>query len=152
MISYQVEPYGLEILEDIKPLLDLHYEEIAMHKEHIPLDPDWDKYKRLADQNMLFIATARADGVLVGYSVFFIIDHMHYRSTKMASNDVLFLHPEHRLGTTGIKLIKFCERELLQLNVVKVMWHIKFAHDFRKILYRLGYNDEDAIVGKILKE
>jgi hypothetical protein len=32
------------------------------------------------------------------------------------------------------------------------LWHIKFAKDFRHILYRLGYCDEDAIVGKILRD
>lgn len=152
MIKFQIEAYGLSIIEDIKPLIQLHYEEIALHQDLIPLDPDWEKYKRLADQGMLFIATARDQDVLVGYSVFFIIDHMHYRSTRMASNDVLFLHPKYRTGMTGVRLIKFCEAELAKQKVVKVMWHIKFAHDFRKILYRLGYNDEDAIVGKILKE
>jgi hypothetical protein len=52
---------------------------------------------------------------------------------------------------TGIKLIKASEQELNKINVTKVVWHIKFHKDFRNILYRMGYKDEDAIVGKILK-
>jgi hypothetical protein len=151
MVTYQVETYE-QVVSDIQELIKLHYEEIALNKQDIPLDPDWKRYKMLSDNNMLFVITARDNGTLVGYSVFFITQHMHYNSTKMASNDVLYLLPEYRKGMTGIKLIKASELELNKINVTKVLWHIKFHKDFRNILYRMGYKDEDAIVGKILKD
>jgi hypothetical protein len=151
MLSYQVETFD-QVVPDIHELIKLHYDEIALHKEAIPLDPDWDRYKNLENLDMLFIATVRDEGKLVGYSVFFITRHMHYNSTLMASNDILYLHPDYRHGMSGIKLIKFSESQLKKLNVTKVLWHIKFQKDFRKILYRMGYVDEDAIVGKILKD
>ena len=68
----------------------------------------------------------------------------------MAANDVLFLRHDLRLGTTGIKLLKFSEQQLKLLNVNKITWHVKFAKDFRPILHRMGYADEDVIVGKLL--
>jgi hypothetical protein len=152
MVNFAVEQYSEQLVEDIKPLLDEHYKEVALHKESIPLDPDWSRYKMLADKGLLFVVTARDDNKLVGYSVFFITQHMHYNSTKMASNDVLYLSPEYRKGMAGIRLIKISEIELKKLGVTKVLWHIKFHKDFRNILYRMGYLDEDAIVGKILKD
>jgi GNAT superfamily N-acetyltransferase len=151
MVTYQVETYD-QVVPDIKELIKLHYDEVALHKESIPLDPDWARYKVLEDNGMLFIATARDQSQLVGYSVFFVTRHMHYNSTLMASNDILYLHPDYRQGMSGIKLIKFSESELKKRNITKVLWHIKFQKDFRKILYRMGYVDEDAIVGKILKD
>lgn len=147
-----IEKYSQQLIDDIKPLLELHYQELTLHKEHIKLDPDWKKYETLANANNLAVITARDNGILVGYSVFFITNHMHYKQNKMAMNDVLFLHPDYRKGMTGIKLIKESERALLNLGVIKIIWHIKFAKDFRSILYRMGYVDEDAIVGKILKD
>ena len=36
--------------------------------------------------------------------------------------------------------------------VTKVLWHIKVNNDFRLILHRMGYVDEDIMVGKILKD
>mgnify|MGYP003345974306 FL=1 len=80
MIKFGVEKYH-QVCEDIKELIKLHYEEIAVNKDVIPLDPDWDNYKNLCDKNILMIITARDEGRLVGYSIFFITNHLHYKST-----------------------------------------------------------------------
>lgn len=151
MLTYQVETFD-NVLVDMQELITHHYDEIALHKEAIPLDPDWVRYKALADSKVLFITTVRDDNKLIGYAWFFITNHIHYKSTTVAANDVLYLHPDYRKGMTGIKLIKFSESELTKLGVTKAVWHIKFHKDFRNILYRMGYEDEDAIVGKILKD
>jgi GNAT superfamily N-acetyltransferase len=151
-MDIELEVFSDKLIEDIKPLLDLHYAELTMHKEHIKLDPDWKRYELLAKSGNLVVITARDADKLVGYSVFFITNHMHYQQNKMANNDVLFLHPDYRKGTTGIKLIKESEAILKKMGIIKILWHIKFAKDFRNILYRMGYVDEDAIVGKILKD
>ena len=33
--------------EDIKPLLEKHWEEVALHQGKIKLNPDWKEYARL---------------------------------------------------------------------------------------------------------
>lgn len=151
MIKFGVERYS-QVNEDIKELIKLHYDEIAVNKEDIPLDPDWDRYKLLDDKGLIMIITARDEGKLVGYSIFFISNHLHYKSTVYANNDLLYLHPDYRKGLTGIKLIKTSEIYLKQRGVAKIMWHIKFNKDFRILLHRFGYVDEDVIVGKIIKD
>ena len=152
MLEYGIERYCDKLVEEIKPLLERHYQEVALHKEHIPLAPDWTRYKKIADANALCIVGARDNGRLVGYCVFYISPMMHYMTTLAANNDVIYLAPEYRNGFAGIRLIKTAEAALKKLGITKVFWHIKFAKDFRKILYRMGYIDEDAIVGKIIKE
>jgi GNAT superfamily N-acetyltransferase len=148
-----VEPYSDQLVEEIKPLIQMHYDEIALHKEVIPLDPDWDRYAAIDSTGNLLIVTARTnEQELIGYAVFFITPHIHYKSTIVAHNDILYLHPEYRRGRTGIRLLKDSETACRHLGVDKILWHIKFAKDFRHILYRFGYCDEDAIVGKILRE
>lgn len=151
MIKFGVERYH-QVSEDIKELIKLHYEEIAVNKDVIPLDPDWDKYKSLCDNGLLMIITARDEGKLIGYSIFFITNHLHYKSTVYANNDLLYLHPDYRRGSLGIKFIKTSEIYLKQKGVAKIMWHIKFNKDFRVLLHRMGYIDEDIIVGKIIKD
>ena len=37
-----------------------------------------------------------------------------------------------------------------ELGATKMTWHIKHANDIRPILHRMGYADEDIIVGKML--
>ena len=151
MINFDVEKYA-QVNEDIKDLIKLHYEEIAVNKDVIPLDPDWDKYKHLCDNELLITITVRDEGKLIGYSIFFITNHLHYKSTKYANNDLLFLHPDYRAGMLGLRLIRESEKILKEKKVDKILWHIKFNKDFRIILHRLGYVDEDVIVGKIIKD
>ena len=50
-----VEQYSDKLVNDIKPLLTGHYNEVALHKSYIPLDPDWSRYKALADKGLLFV-------------------------------------------------------------------------------------------------
>jgi GNAT superfamily N-acetyltransferase len=147
-----IELYSDKLIEDLKPLLDLHYEELTLHKEHVKLNPDFNRYKALADSGILQIVTARDQGRLVGYSIWVVNTNLHYQDCVMANNDVLYLHPDYRKGTLGIKLIKESEKILKDQGVIKILWHIKHAKDFRNILYRMGYADEDIIVGKILKD
>lgn len=152
MVEFRIEEWNDDFIESLKPLLEEHYQEIALHKDVVKLDPDWERYGLLAKNKTAVFIGARDNGKLIGYSVFFLVTHIHYKQLKMASNDVLYLDPEYRKGMTGIKLIKASEEILKKLDVQKILWHIKFAKDFRKILYRMGYEDEDAIVGKILKD
>jgi len=137
---------------DAQELLQQHYEELTLFKEHINLEPNWDSYLRLEQQKNLVLITARDKGVLVGYTLFFLTNHMHYKSTRVAINDVLFLHKNYRKGFTGIKLLKEAETVLKALGVDKIMWHVKFTNNFGPILQRMGYVNEEIIFSKMLKE
>lgn len=136
------------ILGEIDSLLKMHYDELTLNKEHVILDPDWERYADLEKQGKLIIYTARDGDKLVGYSVFFMNQHIHYKNNLFAMNDVLFLHPDYRKNSCGPKLIMFCDQELSKLGKVKITWHVKFTRDFRPILHRLGYVDEEVMCGK----
>jgi hypothetical protein len=152
MIRFEVIKEVDSIKDQIQLLIKRHYAELTLDKDVMKLAPDWDKYKELNKDGKLSIVCAYDGDKMVGYSVFFLNEHIHYKNNIIANNDVLFLAPEYRLGMTGIKLIKYSEMILQQLGVSKVIWHIKQAKDFRKLLHRMGYQDEDIIVGRALKE
>jgi len=139
-----------DVLPEMKALLDDHYEELTLNKDKVKLNPIWDTYLKLENNNEFYLLTARDDGVLVGYSAFFMKPHIHYADVIVASNDVLYLKKEYRLGMTGVKLLKFSEQKMKEFGATKVTWHVKESNDFRPILHRMGYMDEDIIVGKIL--
>jgi hypothetical protein len=91
-------------------------------------------------------------GGLIGYSVFFLRRHIHYASNIIADNDVLFLAKSSRQGRLGIELIRESERRLAERGVSKITWHVKKSRDFRPILVRLGYVEEDIIMGRALRQ
>ena len=151
MTCYQRE-FLCDVIDEVQPLLDAHYQELTHHKDKIKLDPQWDQYTALELLNKFFIYTARDESELVGYAAFFLMTHMHYRATVVAQNDVLFLRADKRQGTTGIRLIDFAEAELKKLGADKIVWHIKFSKDLRPILHRRGYRDEEVMTAKMLKD
>lgn len=149
MLSFNREML-YDVFEDVQPLLALHYRELTLHQDKIALDPVWERYAALERQGSFALFTARDGGRLIGYSAFYVQNHIHYTDTIVAANDVLFLHPDYRKGSAGIKLIKFSEQQLQAQGVNKITWHVKFSKDFRPILHRLGYADEEVMCGKIL--
>lgn len=142
-----------DVVNEVDELLKLHYEELAMNKDHIKLEPMWDEYASLERMNRFVLYTARNNGVLVGYAAFFVMPHMHYASTRLAVNDVLFLHPDYRKSTCGFKFIKYADEMLTESGLVdKIIWHVKYSLDWSNVLHKLGYADEEKVVGKIIRK
>jgi GNAT superfamily N-acetyltransferase len=135
-VSFQRE-IAHEVIAEIAPLLARHWEEIA-HFKDIPLNPDFDAYRRMEDAGLLRVFTARLDGELIGYAVFFTVRNLHY-SYLQAHQDLLFLAPEHRNGRIGFCLLKYSDEVLQQEGVRVISHHVKVAHDFGPLLRRLGY-------------
>jgi len=148
-LDLQIEPL-VNILDEVKDLLIQHYEELTLNKHFVKLKPVWDRYLLLEKNGKFVTITARINKELVGYSGFFLDQHIHYEDLYVATNDVLFLRKDLRLGTSGIRLIKYSEDQMRKLGANKITWHIKYSNDIRPILHRLGYIDEDVIVGKLL--
>lgn len=137
-----------DLFEELKPLLKLHWREIA-HYQDINLDPDWDFYSKAQATNCLRAYTARKEGKLIGYSLFFIKANAHYKDSLQAAQDILFIHPEHR-GSLGAKLIRWCDAQLQAEGVQVVYHHVKKAHNFGPLLERMGYQLVDLIYGRRL--
>lgn len=149
-ITYQQE-FLVTTEKDARPLLEKHWQEIAVNKEHIKLNPDWEAYADLEASGNLKIFTARDGSALIGYFVVFVRNHIHYKDHLFAHNDILFLSEPYRKGFTGIKLIKFAE-ECLKADGVSVLTiNTKTHKPFDGVLQRLGFNHVENIYSKLLR-
>lgn len=132
-------------LSEMQPLLEKHWQEIASDLS-IPLEPDYERYHALEAASALRIYTARTEHVhqdarLIGYAVFFIAPHPHYKSSLQAFGDVLYLDPEFRVGRTAAQLIAISEDKLHALGVQVIRHHVKVAHPALGVLLkRMGYH------------
>ena len=129
----------INIKNEIKPLLQEHWKEIALHQDDIKLEPNWNTYSRLADQGALRVYTARKSGELVGYFVCIVMPSLHYMRHLFANNDILFLKKSERKGTAGIRLIKFAIEELKKDGVTLINVNVKKKQDFGKVLEHLDF-------------
>jgi hypothetical protein len=147
MITFQQEPWSA-IRDEIWPLWQSHYAEIAEDQERVPLDPDWDKYDALAAMDKLSITTARRGSDLVGYQFYVVDTHIHYRTTLFAASDLYFVHPNCRGGRTAMRLFKAAEAALALQGVVKVISNTKLAHDQGRLLRALGWREAERLFVK----
>lgn len=150
MVTFQKE-LVYQVVNDVGELLKLHYQELTLNKDRIALNPMWERYAALEQADAFVVFTARDDGQLIGYSAFFVNRHMHYGDLVMCNNDVLFLHPDHRTGRTGIKLIRYCEDQALAMfeKNFSLTWHAKDNTPLADILRRMGYTLQDLIFSKL---
>ena len=151
MIRYQVEKFT-DILDEVKPLLELHWKEIALNQDKIKLNPDWDSYRRLEEAGILQIVTARESGSnqLVGYSADFISRSLHYSDHTFAINDLVFIHPDYRVGRVALGLFAAVEEELKIKCVSLHVLHMKVEHSFERLADYLGYKKVEYNYSKYL--
>ena len=136
--------------DEIQPLLEMHWEQIALNKDKIKLNPAWDQYITLNENGVLFAYIARDKGILVGYFIVIVMDSLHYVDHKFATCDIIFVHPDHRKGMVGYKLIRFAEEHLKKLGVSCIHINTKIHAPFDKLLEKMQYNCIERIFSKYI--
>lgn len=147
-VSYVVEDPAT-FIEELKEIIPAHYDELCVTKD-FPLAPDYEAYGRLHVAGMLCCITARDDNGLIGYAIFIVQPHLHYKTCKTAFEDIYFLKKEHRLGRTGIRLFQFAEEALRAAGVNRIIMHTKIHMDNSRLFEYLGYKHTDKLYTKIL--
>ena len=117
MSTVTYEPVKLsEIKNTVWPLLLKHWDEIALNKNKVPLDPDWDYYFQLENAGAFqAIGALDENGTIVGYSSYFMQRNPHYKSLCMAIGDIFYLDPAYRKGWAGVGLLSAAEKHLYQV-------------------------------------
>ncbi len=140
-----------KVRREIEPLLEEHWKEIALNKEIIKLNPEWEGYARLDGINALRIYTARKDDKLIGYFVVMVSKSLHYRDHLFANNDIIFLTKPARKGLAGVKLIKYAIDSLAAEGITKLHINTKAHQPFDAILERLNFEEIERVYSLVLR-
>lgn len=134
---FVVEEKPVEVFQKLLAMMEDHYNEVSSFKNH-KLNPNWEAYQKLEDEGNLCVITLRdEDNDIVGYSVNFIIRHLHY-NIRVGLNDIIYIKPEYR--KYAMQLIATTEETMRRFGVDYVIISIKPFKDFSKLLYRKGYS------------
>lgn len=174
-ITVQRETYD-SVIGEIKPLLERHWQEVARNKELIPLDPRYEAYRHADISGSLRIYTVRAEGILIGYAVYFIHTHFHYQQNLWALSDIYWVDPYFRRSRNiplwalyvpvirwffrgrnrprvGEMLFKFAEKCLTNDGVTVMHTTSKCANPAAKyVLEKLGHSLIEFGHAKVLKK
>ena len=148
-VSFQEEKFE-DVIEELKPLLTFHWNELANNKDIRPLDVDFDTYVKLSEIGSLRLFTVRNDGVLVGYASFMLANNPHYKTWKYATCDVYYLDPRFRLSGIGTTMFEEIQSWLKSLGVKSVTVQDKINHSHEEFFLRLGFNLVERTYEKIL--
>lgn len=137
-----------QAFDDAMWLFDLHWQEIALDKAKVPLNPDVDTFRALEDAGLLLIVTARDGEKMVGYHVSIVRPHLHYKQSLTAYADMYFIHPDYRQGMTGVRLFKYLEGVLRERGVERIYQGTKIHKDMGRLFERLGYKETERLYVK----
>ena len=151
MLTAQPEPFP-PFLEEVRPLLALHYEELALNKDCVPLDPQYGEYLKRDAQGMVMAVTLRDAGKLVGYFVGFVAPGLHYQTCLTLHLDIFWVHPEHRGKMGGVRLFRAVEAEAKRRGVQRMFVGSKVHKDASWLFERLGYTEVERIYSKMIGE
>ena len=151
MLTTQVESFR-ECIPEIKKIISTHHEELALLKDLMPLDPDWDEYVRRENVGRLFLTTVRRDGEIVAYYIAQVAPGFHYKSTFTGTQDICYVVPQLRNRGLAVPLFRQTERELRRRGVK--VWYSGFkVHNplgMPELLNALGFIPADTYMVKAL--
>lgn len=148
-VTYQVENWS-DALKEMQGLWPLHWDEVATHKDSIPLAPDYGAYAYLESQGQMSLLVARCEGQMIGYHLTIVRAHLHYRQSLSGYTDMYFIHPEHRKGMVGVRLFKEAEKALRARGVQRMFTGTKLSLDMSRIFERLGWKETERLFSKYI--
>lgn len=144
------EPF-LSVLPELHALHEVHWLETERHRHGLALRPDYAGMAALERNGRCIQFTARHAGQLVGNLRVYLGTSLHTQTTY-ASEDTLFLLPEHRGGLLVIALIRFAEDALRALGVAEFRVNSKLVNNADVLMRRLRYQPVALQFVKFFKE
>ncbi|WP_336165233.1 GNAT family N-acetyltransferase [Acinetobacter ursingii] len=151
MITAHVESFE-QNLDYLKPLLPIHYAELALNQDKVPLSPQFDRYIAAEQRGELTFIMLRKSGEMVGYFIGFIAPALHYSTCLTCQMDIFYVLPEHRGDGAGFQLFKFVEQQLKKRGVQRMFVGSKMHKDASWLFEKLGYQPVETYYSAWLGE
>jgi len=132
MITAQIEEMG-PFIQEVMPMLHQHWEELALNKDKVPLDPQYEVYMAREASGQSMVVTLREAGRLVGYFVGFVAPGLHYKTCLTLTMDIFWTHPDIRGGLAGVKLFRAVEKEAKRRGVQRIFYGSKLHKDASRL-------------------
>jgi|SRR6185295_2188435 len=139
-------------LEEIKQLLPLHYKELALNQDSVPLDPQYDIYLRREAAGEVIFTVLRENGEMIGYFIGFIAPGLHYRTCLTCTMDIFYVRKDKRKQGAGIALFTEVEKELRRRGVQRWFMGSKLHLDASYLFEKIGAEHVETYYSKWLGE
>ena len=151
-VLFATEPFE-SVYKEAKPLLELHFQEIAKNKDLLSApNPSMEVYNQAVKEGKLLLITARSAWRLVGYFLWIMIRHSHYQHVIVAEEDLHYLLPEYRRGMTGYLLMKYACQVASNNGAGMLIAREKVGHEHPALMQRMGFIPTDIVYCRVAGE
>lgn len=149
MITVMPESFE-EMLPELQEILPLHYEELALNKDKVPLSPQYNIYIDSEREGQLLFMVMREAGEMIGYFIGFISPGLHYSTCLTCNMDIFYIHPDKRGHRYGKALFEAVEAENKRRGVQRWFVGSKCHKDASWLFQQLGFDRVEVYYSKWL--
>lgn len=148
MITCAVESFT-DRIDELKQIIPMHYEELALNKDKVPLSPQWDIYKARDALGEVIFVVMREKGEMIGYFIGFIAPGLHYSTCLTCIMDIFYIRPDKRgAALPGVRLFRAVEDELKRRGVDRWFVGSKTKADASALFEFLKFEKVETFYGK----
>lgn len=148
MLTAQKETLDIALIA-MQELFAEHWEELALDKDKVPLQPNYGHYFQREKAGEFLLVTLRKNGKLVGYFAGFVAPGLHYQSCLTLTMDIFWIKPADRNKAAGaLKLFREVEREARRRGVQRIFLGSKLHKDAGRLFTALHYTPVETYYSK----
>lgn len=151
MLTTQIERFT-DILGEMQALFPQHWEELALHRDKVPLDPMYEIYLERDKRNEMVVVTLREEGAMRGYFIGFINPGLHYRTCLTCIMDIFYVDPPYRNRMGGLMIFRALEKECKRRGVKRMYVGSKVHKDASKLFEALNFTKVETFYSKWIGE
>lgn len=147
MLTAQVENLTASQPE-VERLFQYHWEKLALDKDKVPLDPQYEVYRQREARGEILYVTLRDAGKLVGYWIAFITPGLHYQTCLTAQLDIWNLVSGYETGQAAMILMRAVEREYRRRGINRSFVGEKLHRPMGRLFKAFGYEPVETHYSK----
>lgn len=149
MITVMPESF-IQMQAELEKILPLHYEELALDKDKVPLAPQYNIYHEREINGQLIFMVMRESGEMIGYFIGFVAPGLHYKTCLTCHMDIFYIRPDRRGHAYGKTLFNAVEESLKRRGVRRWFVGSKCHMDASWMFDRLGFEKVETTHSKWL--
>jgi len=126
-------------VEEYDNILNLDF--VPDERNDQPIYMNWGVFRKLEEQNRCVTFTARnGRDKLLGFVIYIVYNHLHYKDTMIATCDTLCVDPEFRGHGIATGMMKFAEPKLIDYCATKIIHMSRHMPDTSGMFIKQGYS------------
>lgn len=136
---------------ELAVLFPEHWEKLALDRDEIPLDPNYQSYGIMEERGELMLIALRDAGRLVGYWSASIAPGLHYQSTLTGMMDMWNIAPGYEGTMAPLILMRAVEKEYKRRGVRKAFAGEKLHKPCGRLYKAFGYKPAELYYSKLME-